>query len=141
MQILEKVDELKHKFYNFFVHRKKLRALQNYSEASNQFTHHNYLGLIKKCLADGFLTVKEADFLSYMLEKYEINFLDWSHRTLWLKEEMRKMARNPKTGIKAKGPQPHQFFFNWEKAMPTAVSVPVYLIAQQKSGTAQQKVA
>jgi hypothetical protein len=40
---------------------------------------------------DGFLGEKESDFLTYMLEKYEINFLDWFHRTKWLKSEMQRL--------------------------------------------------
>lgn len=89
--LFDKVLELKDRFKSFFSHKKKLQALENYSNCA-PFQHKDYLTLIKRCMADGFLGEKEADFLCYMLEKYELNFLDWSHRTKWLKSEMQKLA-------------------------------------------------
>jgi hypothetical protein len=89
--LFDRIDDVKQKLKNFFFHRKKIRALENYSSC-NDFHHKNYLTLIKRCMADGFLSEKEADFLSYMLQKYEVNFLDWSHRTKWLKSKMRDLA-------------------------------------------------
>lgn len=90
--LFERIPELKEKFTTLAVHKKKLRALENYSEV-NHFQHNDYLGLIKKCLNDGFLDEKESEFLTYMIQKYDVNFLDWSHKTKWLKEEMDRLAR------------------------------------------------
>jgi hypothetical protein len=89
--LFDKISELKEKFKNFTVHKKKLNALDNYSQVV-PFRHKDYLILIKKCMADGFLGEKEAEFLCYMLEKYKLNFLDWSHKTFWLKDEMAKLS-------------------------------------------------
>lgn len=89
--LFERIPELKEKLTSLVVHKKKLRALENYSEV-NYFQHNDYLGLIKKCLNDGFLDDRESEFLTYMIQKYDVNFLDWSHRTKWLKEEMDRLA-------------------------------------------------
>lgn len=91
MYLFDKLSELKEKFKSFFVSKKKLKALENYAEVA-PFQHRSYIGLIKKCMNDGFLGEKETDFLSYMIDKCEINFLDWAHKTKWLKKEMRRVA-------------------------------------------------
>lgn len=94
--IFDRLLELKDKFKRFFVQRKKLQSLKNFSEATD-FEHKPYLKLIDKCMQDGFLGEKEDDFLGYLLDRYEINFLDWAHRTKWLKGEMKRIAaRSPK---------------------------------------------
>lgn len=89
--IFDKVQDLKDKFKRFFVQRKKLQSLKNFSEATD-FEHKPYLKLIDKCMQDGFLGEKEDDFLGYLLDRYEINFLDWSHKTKWLKGEMKRLS-------------------------------------------------
>lgn len=89
--LFDKVSELKDKFSKFFQHRKKLKALENYSEVGC-FQHKNYLTLIKHCMTESFLEEKEADFLDHMLNKYELNYLDWAHRTKWLKSQMAEIA-------------------------------------------------
>jgi hypothetical protein len=85
--------QLKEKFRNFFTHKKKVTALDNYSTVV-PIKHKDYLVLIKKCLSSGFLGHKEADFLSYLIDKYfgEENFIDWTHRTRWLKSEMLRLS-------------------------------------------------
>lgn len=91
--LFDKVSELTEKFKHFFKHKKKLQALENYSEVV-PFQHKDYLILIKRCMADGFLGDKEADFLCYMVDTYfsEKNFLDWTHRTKWLKGEINRLS-------------------------------------------------
>ena len=91
--LFDQIPNLKEKFKNFFNHKKKMHALDNYSSCTD-FQHRDYVLLIKKCMADGFLGEREADFLCYMLEKYALNYLDWAHKTKWLKGEMSKMAAN-----------------------------------------------
>ena len=88
--LFDKIGELKEKFKCLFVHKTKLKALENYSSAV-AFPHKDYLVLIKRCMGNGFLGDKEAEFLSYILERYEINFLDWSHKTKWLKGEISRI--------------------------------------------------
>lgn len=125
--LFDKIFELKEKFKNFFTHKKKMQALDNYSSVV-PFQHKDYLLLIKKCMNDGFLGEKEADFLTYMLEKYEVNFLDWSHKTRWLKGEMTRLAG------KYQEPQAIQpFLFDFEKLQkPIAANVPFELLAQHQ---------
>lgn len=125
--LFDKVFELKEKFKNFFTHKKKMQALDNYSSVV-PFQHKDYLTLIKKCMNDGFLGEKEADFLAYMLEKYEVNFLDWSHKTRWLKGEMNRLA------AKYQEPQAIQpMLFDFDKLQkPMGANVPFELLAQQQ---------
>lgn len=89
--LFDKITVLKEKFKDFFTHKKKFQALENYSSAV-PFEHKDYLLLIKRCMADGFLGEKEADFLCYMLDKYQVNHLDWSHKTKWLKGEIERLS-------------------------------------------------
>jgi hypothetical protein len=92
--LFNKISDLKDKFYKFVGHTKKVRALENLSSVSH-FNHKGYLALIKNCMNDGFLGEKESEFLGYMVSKYfsDKNFLDWSHKTPWLKEEMKKLTK------------------------------------------------
>lgn len=93
--IFEKLEELKNKFTGYLGHKKKLAALDNYSEVV-PFHHKGYLILIKNCMQEGFLGQQESDFLAYMVEKYfkDTNYLDWSHKTHWLKSEMARLDKH-----------------------------------------------
>ena len=115
----EKIDNLKSRFKGFFQHRKKIAALENYTFSAN-FPHRNYLTLIKGCMTDGFWEEAEAAFLDHMLAKYELNYLDWAHRTKWLKGQIAKRT-TPK-------PLAIQRFFDFEKKQ-TPVNVPIELLA------------
>ena len=122
--LFDKVSELREKFSTLFKHKKKLKALENYSNAA-PFQHKKYLHLIKTCMDDGFLQDKEADFLDHMLKKYEVNFLDWSHKTRWLKNEIKKMASE-------RVEETHQYtFFDLNKKKEESYSVPLELLANQ----------
>lgn len=125
--IWEKIIDLKDKFRSFLFHRKKLRALENYSEVV-PFHHRDYLLLIKRCMKDSFLGEKEADFLCYMSDKYfgEQNYLDWTHKTPWLKKEMARLASEQQ--------QPTQVqldMFGWN-AFKNTTPIPVELFAKMK---------
>ena len=134
-EIFSKIFDLKEKFKKFFSHKKKLQALDNYSSVA-PFQHKDYLLLIKKCMADGFLGEKEADFLTYMLEKYEINFLDWSHKTRWLKEEMKKLSEQYE---RPRAIQP--FLFDFDKSEHSVgANVPFEILAQQQKQLLARRV-
>ena len=120
--LFNKLSELKQKFTSFFQHRKKVNALENFSGSVN-FHHRKYLNLIKGCINDGFLDEKEEEFLEHMLKKYEINYLEWSHRTKWLKAQMAQRRAPIVTR-----PQPAQMFFNFDKKQQTPVEVPVEVL-------------
>ena len=90
--IFEKLLSLKEKFKSLFISKKKLKALENYSSCA-PFKYTNSLALIKNCMEEGFLNDKGADFLTSMLDEYELNFLDWAHKTKWLKSKMKEVSR------------------------------------------------
>ncbi len=129
--LFDQITDLKEKFKNFFSHKKKMQALDNYSLCA-PFQHRDYVLLIKKCMADGFLGEKEADFLCYMLEKYALNYLDWAHRTNWLKVEMVKLAANyPKEAPQVKVAQLPLFDYDKLKTV-SAASVPFEMLAKSQ---------
>lgn len=135
MYLFDKVSEFTQKFKKSWCDRKKSQALDNYSSIA-PFHHKGYLNLIKTCMNEGFLGDKESDFLDYMLDRYNVNFLDWSHRTRWLKKEMAQMAsQQPRL------PKSEQAFFDWDR-QPTVspVKIPVDLIARQAFTQVQRRV-
>ena len=90
--LLERSDEFKNRLRVTMVAKKKLKALMNYSEVA-EFEHKPYLELIDGCLKQDAIGHKEVDFLSYMLDKYKIYFLDWAYRNPWLREKMAHMRQ------------------------------------------------
>ncbi len=121
--LFEKISELKTRFGHFFQHRKKITALENYSTAE-KFPHKNYLTLVKSCMTEGFLGDQESQFLDYMLTKYEVNYLDWAHKTKWLKREIdsRRVFK----------PSAMQMFFDLGRK-ETPINVPVEILAGKSS--------
>lgn len=131
--IFDRLHELKDKFKRFFTQRKKLQSLKNFSEATD-FEHKPYLKLIDKCMQDGFLGQKEDDFLGYLLDRYEINFLDWSHKTRWLKGEIRRLSlRKPKKEAPApEARRPEQMFlFDIDAVKNNRVHIPTEILVQK----------
>lgn len=127
--LFEKVNDLKDKFKRFFVSKKKLKALENYSECA-PFEHKDYLNLIKRCMNNGFVGEPEADFLSYMIDKYEVRFLDWAHKTKWLKNQMQHMkSKNFKPQME------HPTFFDLmkEKQQNLGMHIPLEVLASQRN--------
>ncbi len=86
-----KYEELKQKFNGFWIHRKKVKALENYASVS-EFEGSKYIRMLKELLADGFLDQEEERFLEHQIKKAEIDVFSWCHRTRWLKEEMGRMS-------------------------------------------------
>lgn len=122
--LFEKVIELKEKFFNLFQHKKKVRALENYSNVA-PFHHKKYLRMIESCIDDGFLEEKEAEFLDHMLGKYEVNYLDWSHKTPWLKRQMEVMAEEQESQ------KIEQFQLPFRNMSQTSYNVPTHLLTNQ----------
>jgi len=83
------VKEFKDKFFDFRKHQKKVKALQNLSEVEN-FAYQHHLDLIKLCMEKDFLEKEEADFLDFMLLKYNIDWKYWYHKSPYLKRIMHK---------------------------------------------------
>lgn len=86
------------KLKDFWSHKKKIKALENYSQVGT-FQHKHYLFLIKRCLNEGFLGEEESRFLSYMTNKYfpETGHLAWAHKTKWIKGQIKEITcKKPK---------------------------------------------
>jgi len=109
--LFDKIEDFREKFQHLYVHKKKLLALDNLSQTI-PFQHNDYLVLIKRCMREGFLSPEENSFLVYLIGKYfsDKNFLDWTHRTKWLKGEMRRLSKANPTRSPIQ-----QDLFNWNK--------------------------
>jgi len=115
----DKIVHLKNQFKSFFQHKKKIAALENFSQAA-PFPHKKYLGLIKLCMNDGFLGDKEADFLDHMIDSCRINYLDWAHKTPWLKREIQERSE--------RNPFEEPLMFDFEKQTDLPTGVPLHLV-------------
>lgn len=121
--LFERVGELKDKFFNLFQHKKKIKALENYSNVA-PFHHKKYLRMIESCIDDGFLEDKETEFLDHMLQKYEVNYLDWAHKTRWLKKTMEDMSQEHSVVVE-------QFQLPFRNMPKPSFQVPVQLLMNQ----------
>jgi hypothetical protein len=74
-----------------------LKALENFSTAT-YFPDRDYLQLLSTCYQRSFLSDEEARFLGYLLQKHQVNWLEWSYKTRWLKNTIRSM-QGPKRMI------------------------------------------
>lgn len=119
-EIFANIKSLQTKFSNLFKQRKQLRALENYS-AVKAFSRaeHKVFSAITYCLKGEFIQPEDADWISTKLEKLEINYLDWTHKTKWLKEQMA-----------LKAPVPSQVYFDFCKEPPIPFAVPTHLLVK-----------
>lgn len=81
------IAEFKIKFFDFQRHRKKVKALDNLSTVED-FKFKSHLDLLKLCMKTDFLEKEEADFLDFMLMKYDIDWKYWYHKSPWLKKHL-----------------------------------------------------
>jgi hypothetical protein len=133
VSLFNKLSELKEGFKRLFVSRKKIKALENYSHAV-PFRHKDFLSLIKHCMQNGFLGDKEVEFLDYMVEQYEINFLDWCQRTKWVKAETGRIAKE----MRKQKQYPLVDTAKYDGKLP--LEVPIELIAHSQDKIIQQQV-
>jgi len=124
--VLENIPQLQAMFDTFLQHRKKIKSLENFS-CSHEFVHKNYLGLMKNCIRGGFLDDMESNFLDHMLKKYELNYLDWSHRTPWLKEQIFKLQVKAQDHKYKNG----QIYFDFDKKQDHS-NIPVHILPEYK---------
>ncbi len=124
LNIFEEVSEFKEKFKQFFFHKKKLHALENYAQVGT-FQHRDYLILIKRCMEGAFLDEKEAEFLCYLAEKYfsKGTYLDWTHKTNWLKNEMERVSRQQR-----KQQHIQYTLFDMDRTAARGMAVPVEIM-------------
>lgn len=124
-QIFEHMAELKIKFKDFFQQRKQMTALENHSivKAFNE-AEREVFGTIRYCMKGAFLEDEDAEWIAKKLKKLEINYLDWAHRTKWLKEQLNQAQS-------AKKPKIIQTtMFDYLPKHPT-MQVPVQVMAKQ----------
>lgn len=96
LALLDDPEQAKSLFIANLQHKKQLRALEIFSQTV-YFPDQEYLLLLQRCYAKDFLAPKEVEFLGYLLQKHEVNYLEWSFKSPWLKGTIRLMqaARNP----------------------------------------------
>lgn len=82
-------------------------------------------------MKDGFLGPQEADFLNHIVDTYfvDYHFLDWTHRTPWLKQEIKHLKAK-----KNKSRDVQLDLLDLEKLRkPNVPEVPVEVIAKSKA--------
>lgn len=130
-----KFEEFKDKFNRYFLHKKKVRALENYASV-HEFAGARFINMIKEILNTGFLDDKEEAFLEHQIEKAEIDALTWSHKTRWLKQEMKRVAAESGSPMMAKKPVYQQMMFPYDDMRPIVPAIPTHLLATKKVGKA-----
>lgn len=121
-----KFNEFKDKFSSFFVHRKKVQALENYREAVD-FPGAKYIPILNEILKDGFLDQEEESFLNYQIKKAEICAYTWAHKTKWVKSEIVRMKfHTPRKPDK-------QIYFDFDK-QKSVQGVPLEILGKENSG-------
>jgi hypothetical protein len=119
--------EFKKRFNVFVQHKKKIKALENLDSTGN-FHKQTELHLLKKCLQKGFLSEKAEAFLEELLDECQINYLEWFHKTKWLKSEMERLS-NQKSDLHK---DQMLFDFDKEQEIPSQ-NVPLNLLKNKKS--------
>lgn len=78
----------------YFQNTKKVKALKNLETCVNFATRHkSSLKCIKSFLRFGYLETEDETYLTYLLDRYEIDYLDWSYRSPWTKEQIRQRQK------------------------------------------------
>lgn len=119
------IAEFKDKYNVHCVHRKKVKALQNYQDA-RRFPGDKYIPLFVELLQDGFLDDEESHFLEYQIQKVEICAYVWAHKTKWVKREIKRIKFH-----QAAKPT-KQLFFDFNKIRAT-VAVPMEILSQKSA--------
>lgn len=98
-QIFERISELKEKFRDFFQQRKQMTALENHALVK-EFTdaEQEVFSAIKYCMKGSFLEDEDADWMARKLNRLQINYLDWAHKTKWLKQQI-EAGKAPKKPV------------------------------------------
>lgn len=109
------------KFLNHNQNWKKIRALVNFSKTLDDFEEWNALEFIVRYFIKGFLDPEQEQFLDYVIRKYAIDYLQWCHLTLWVKNQI--SSKEP--------PKPAQQLYFWfpdyeSKKISDRFKYPVY---------------
>lgn len=116
------------RYKGFRIQRKKHKALTNYSSCA-PFGYADYLKILGKILKDSLPTGEEMAFLDYLLTKAGIVYLDWAHKTRWLKKEMSRVRRKHNITVsKQLG-----LFVDYDKKAKVSTAMPTHLLPSTKS--------
>lgn len=126
--IFNKTNEFKNRFQRLTRNQKEVRALENFSTIS-YFPHRHHLTLVRACMKNGFLDDPTCQFLSHMLKKYDVDYLDWSHKTPWLKREMAQIIQNAQKRVK-----PPQICFDFDKKAKVPIAIPTEVLMGKRIG-------
>lgn len=133
-QIFEKMSELKEKFRDFFQQRKQMTALENHSCVQHfNSAEQEVFEVIKYCMKGSFLQDEDAEWISRKLNRLQINYLDWAHKTKWLKEQI-------ETGKEKRKPVTAQSVFDFIAAQKLPVQVPTELLTSQNNSRMSARV-
>lgn len=124
--IFDQISTLKEKFKGFFQQRKQITALENHALV-RRFTdvETEVLSTIKTCMKGSFLQEEDAEWMNRKLDRLQINYLDWAHRTKWLKGQLQE-GKAPTKPVILQG----VFDFT---PKPSPIHIPVELLAVSKS--------
>jgi len=131
--LVNKLCEFSEKFKNLFIHKKKLKALNNFAEVAEfQKNHKVGLKLIATFVDEGFLDEHDVTYLNHLLDKYELKFTEWSYRTKWIKQQMERIRRE-RAGLKPRPQYRETTIFELleQKKKDQTVSIPVEILAKQ----------
>jgi len=92
--LVQKLIDFDIKFKAYFIHKKKLKAMNNYAEVADlEKKHIIAMKLIENFASGGFLEEEDVEYLNKLLARYEVKFSEWSHKTKWLKGHMKSISR------------------------------------------------
>lgn len=74
-------------FFEDLQDKKKIQALQNLALAK-RYRQINLVKIVAEDYKHGFLEMEERNFLDFVLKRHALDYLSWSHRTRWLKQEI-----------------------------------------------------
>lgn len=110
-----KMEEIQAKMDRHFQHEQILKGMLKYDE-SNTFNSDPFLLLLRECAKKNFLDEREAEFLLYILNKYEKQGMEsyclWSTKTK-LKRPVREEYKMPEFVNKCENS--HQLCFDYAR--------------------------
>lgn len=132
-KIFGKISDLKQKFKNFFQQRKQIAALENYSRVKKfSVAETVVMDTIKFCMKGQFLEEEDNKWIQGKLKRIEINYLDWSHRTRWLKQEIEKRK------VDQPAPVSHQPY-SFDREFPQ-LQIPIELLIENQKARISKRI-
>lgn len=112
---LQDLEDFKHNFSIFYQQRKRVRALQNFVNATS-FRYEAYLFMIEQSLKEKFLDKQEATFLHYMIKKTGLNKIKYS-TWYYKKKKIKRLVIG------------NQLYMDFDKIQPIPqINIPIHII-------------